>query len=104
MPVIDNREIQIGNFRFKLFHPSLAFRWYLERPKFLDLNLPIVENDCGYMIRVTREESLSRTIHAFLFGFSYDGVLKIRFVLSPIFADVLYQFSYNPGSIRPYQR
>jgi len=36
MPAIDNREIQIGNFRFKLFHPSLAFRWCLERPKFLE--------------------------------------------------------------------
>jgi len=44
------------------------------------------------MIRVTRKKSLSRTIHAFLFGFSYYGVLKIRFVLSRIFADVLYQF------------
>jgi hypothetical protein len=25
MPAIDNREFQIRNFRFKLFHPSLAF-------------------------------------------------------------------------------
>ena len=90
MPVIDNREIQIGNFRFKLsIHRWLSVGVWKGR-NFWNLNLPIVENDCGYMIRVTHEESLSRTIHAVLFGFSYDGVLKIRFVLSPIFADVLY--------------
>ena len=92
MPVIDNREIQIENFRFKLsIHRWLSVGVWKDR-NFWNLNLPIVENDCGYMIRVTREESLSRTIHAVLFGFSYDGVLKIRFVLSRIFADVLYQF------------
>ena len=43
------------------------------------------------------ERKSSRTLRAFLFGFSYYGVLKIRFVLSRIFGDVLYQFSYNPG-------
>jgi len=50
----------------------------------------------------------------FLFGFSYYGVLKIRrsvpsirgtcFVLSRIFGDVLYQFSYKPGFIAKSRR
>ena len=43
------------------------------------------------------ERKSPRTLPAFLFGFSYYGVLKIRFVVFRIFGDVLYQFSYNPG-------
>lgn len=48
--------------------------------------------------------SIARKIRAFVFGFSYYGVLKIRFVPFRIFADVLYQFSYKPGFIAKSRR
>src|SRR5262249_30861228 len=51
------------------------------------------------MIRVTCAKSLSRTIHAFLFGFSYYGVLKIRFVPSRILQ--MFCISFHTTRINP---
>lgn len=83
MPAIDNREFQIRNFRFKLFHPSLAFHGVRKRVGiFYESELPLLR-----MTADTRFElhvSIARKIRAFVFGFSYYGVLKIRFVPSRI--------------------